>query len=257
MAIITITSDMGTKDPHLGSVKGFIYNQLPNIQIVDITHEITPFNIAEAAYIIRNCYLDFPPKTIHIIAVDSDSDDNKDILLIHYKNQYLIARDNGIISLIIEGQPDKIIRLHKKTTGDSIFPLKDVMAKAACSLSKNLNEYDLGNHVKDYRSISTLNPILENEMIRGTIIYIDNYGNAITNIRKSHLERFGPDRAVRVHFSKKHGLEKISENYSDVEVGEAVCLFGSSGLFEVAINKGNAAQLLGLQLKNIVLIEFI
>jgi S-adenosyl-L-methionine hydrolase (adenosine-forming) len=257
MAIITLTTDMGFKDPHLGSVKGFILSQTPNIQIIDITHSITPFNIAEAAYILRNCYLDFPPKTIHIIAVDSDSDENKDILLIHYKNQYIIARDNGIISLIIEGPPDKIIKLHKKTSGETIFPLRDVMAKAACSLSKNLNEYDLGNHVKDYCSITTLNPILENEMIRGTVIYIDNYGNAITNIRKSHLERFGPDKPVNIHFSRKHMLDKISENYSDAPVGEAVCLFGSSGLFEVAINKGNAAQLLGLQLKTIVLIEFI
>jgi S-adenosyl-L-methionine hydrolase (adenosine-forming) len=256
MAIITLTTDMGIKDPHLGSVKGFIMSQLPNIQMVDITHQITPFNIAEAAYVVRNCYLDFPPKTIHIIGVDSDSDENKDILLISYKNQYIIARDNGIISLIIEGQPDKIIKLHKKTTGESNFPLKDVMAKAACSLSKNLNEYDLGSYVKDFHTVTTLNPILENEMIRGTVIYIDNYGNAITNIRKSHLERFGPDRPVNIHFSKKHILTSISENYSDVPTGEAVCLFGTSGLFEVAINKGNANQLLGLQLKTIVLIEF-
>jgi len=248
---------MGIKDPHLGSVKGFIMSQIPNIQIVDITHQITPFNIAEAAYVVRNCYPDFPPKTIHIIGVDSDSDENKDILLISYKSQYFIARDNGIISLIIEGQPDKIIRLHKKTTAESIFPLKDVMAKAACTLTKNVNEYDLGNHIKDFRSVTTLNPILENEMIRGTVIYIDNYGNAITNIRKSHLERFGPARPINIHFSKKHVLTQISENYSDVPAGEAVCLFGSSGLFEVAINKGNASQLLGLQLRTIVLIEFI
>jgi len=257
MAIITLTTDMGIKDPHLASVKVFIMSQIHNVQIVDITHQITPFNIAEAAYVVRNCYLDFPPKTIHIIGVDSDSDENKDILLISYKSQYIIARDNGIISLIIEGQPDKIIRLHKKTTTESIFPLKDIMAKAACTLSKNLNEYDLGTYVKDFRSVTTLNPILENEMIRGTVIYIDNYGNAITNIRKSHLERFGPDRPVNIHFSKKHVLTQISENYSDVPAGEAVCLFGSSGLFELAINKGNASQLLGLQLRTIVLIEFI
>lgn len=248
---------MGTKDPHLGSVKGYIMNQVPNIQIVDITHQITPFNIAEAAYVVRNCYLDFPPKTIHIIGVDSDSDENKEILLIKYKNQYIIARDNGIISLIIEGQPDKIIKLHRKLSVESIFPLKDMMAKAACSLTKSLNEYDLGNHIKDFHTVTSLSPILENEMIRGTVIYIDNYGNAITNIRKSHIERFGPDRQVNIHFSKKHSLDKISEHYSDVPVGEAVCLFGSSGLFEVAINKANASQLLGLQLKNIVLIEFI
>jgi S-adenosyl-L-methionine hydrolase (adenosine-forming) len=257
MAIITLTTDMGIKDPHLGSVKGYIMSQMHNIQIVDITHQVTPFNIAEAAYIVRNCYSDFPHKTIHIIGVDSDSDENKDILLIFYKSQFFIVHDNGIISLIIEGQPDKIIKLHKKSNTESIFPLKDVMARAACTLAKNVNEYDLGSYIKDFRTITTLNPILENEMIRGTVIYIDNYGNAITNIRKSHLERFGPDRPINIHFSKKHMLTQISENYSDVPVGEAVCLFGSSGLFEVAINKGNASQLLGLQQKNIVLIEFI
>jgi S-adenosylmethionine hydrolase len=257
MAIITLTSDMGQRDPHLGSVKGFILSQLPNIQIIDITHQVSPFNIAEAAFIVRNCYLDFPPKTIHVIGVDSHSDENKDILLVSYKNQYIIARDNGIISLIIEGQPEKIIKLHKKTNTETVFPLKDIMAKAACSLSKNTNEYDLGSYVKDFNSITTLNPILENEIIRGTVIYIDNYGNAITNIRKSHLERYRTDSALNIHFSKRLVLTKISENYSDVPDGEAVCLFGSSGLFEVAINKGNASQLLGLQLKSMVLIEFI
>ena len=257
MAIITLTSDMGTKDPHLGSVKGFIMSQLPNIQIVDITHQIAPFNIAEAALVVRNCYLDFPAKTIHIIGVVSHSDENKDILLVSYKGQYIIARDNGVISLIIEGQPEKIIKLHKKSATEAIFPMKDIMAKAACTLSKNLNEYDLGSYVKDYNSVTTLSPILENEIIRGTVIYIDNYGNAITNIRKSHLERYRTDCPVNIHFSKRLVLTQISENYSDVPVGEAVCLFGSTGLFEVAINKGNASQLLGLQLKTIVLIEFI
>ena len=187
MAIITLTSDMGTKDPHLGSVKGFIMSQLPNIQIVDITHQIAPFNIAEAALVVRNCYLDFPAKTIHIIGVDSHSDENKDILLVSYKGQYIIARDNGVISLIIEGQPEKIIKLHKKSATEAIFPMKDIMAKAACTLSKNLNEYDLGSYVKDYNSVTTLSPILENEIIRGTVIYIDNYGNAITNIRKIQI----------------------------------------------------------------------
>ena len=248
---------MGLKDPHLGSVKGYIMSQIPNIQIVDISHQIKPFNIAEAAYIVRNCYLDFPPKTIHLIGVDSDSDENKDILFVSYKGQYIIARDNGIISLIIEGQPDKAIKLHRKTSPESIFPLKEIMARAACSFSKNLNEYDLGNFVKDYRTVTTLNPILENEIIRGTVIYIDNYGNAITNIRRSHIERFGPERAINIHFSKKHVMNQISENYSDVPVGEIVCLFGSSGLFELAINKANASQLLGLQLKTIILIEFV
>jgi S-adenosyl-L-methionine hydrolase (adenosine-forming) len=168
-----------------------------------------------------------------------------------------MAKDNGLIPLIIDNTPDKIIRLNKKSNEDLLFPLKNIMARAACRLAVSRNEYDLGLASKEIYTVTTLNPMLERDIIRGTILYIDNYGNAITNIRKSHLERYDPDKKTAISFGRRISVNKISELYSDVPEGEVVCLFGSGGLLEIAINKGSAAQLLGLQLKNAILIEFI
>jgi S-adenosyl-L-methionine hydrolase (adenosine-forming) len=257
MTIITLTTDLGLKDFYLAAVKGYILRHLPNATIVDISHNITPFNIAEASFVVRNSYHDFPANTIHLVSVETDNEKNQDFLLVQYKSQYIIAKDNGIIPLIIDNTPDKIIRLNRKSNEDLLFPLRNIMARAACRLAISRNEYDLGLASKDIITISTLNPILERDIIRGTVLHIDNYGNAITNIRKSHLERYDPDKKTIISFGRRISLTKISDVYSDVPDGEALALFGTSGLLEIAINKGSAAQLLGLQLKNVILIEFI
>jgi S-adenosyl-L-methionine hydrolase (adenosine-forming) len=257
MTIITLTTDLGLKDFYIATVKGYILRHIPNATIIDISHEITPFNIAEASFIIRNCYQDFPANTIHLVSVESDNEKNIDYLLIQYKSQYIIAKDNGLIPLIIDNTPDKIIKLNIKSNDDLLFPLKNIMARAACRLAVSRNEYDLGTSSKEITNITTLNPILERDIIRGTIIHIDSYGNAITNIRKSHIERYDSEKKMNISFGRRSSIEKISELYSDVAIGEKLCLFGTSGLLEIAINKGSAVQLLGLELKNIVLIEFI
>jgi S-adenosyl-L-methionine hydrolase (adenosine-forming) len=256
MTIITLTTDLGTKDFYLASVKGYILRHIPNATIVDISHSITPFNIAEASFVIRNCYQEFPANTIHLISVESDNEKNAEYLLVQYKSQYLIAKDNGIIPLIIDNTPDKIIKLNKKSSEDLLFPLKSIMARAACRLAVSRNEYDLGTSFKEITTVTTLNPILERDIIRGTIIHVDSYGNAITNIRKSHIERYDSEKRINISFGRRSTIDKISELYSDVPIGEKLCLFGTSGLLEIAINKGSAAQLLGLELKNVILIEF-
>lgn len=257
MAIITLTTDLGDKDFYLPAVKGYILGKVPTCKIVDITHHVTPFNIAEAAFILRNCYEEFPTRTIHIINVEAQHEDNEDYLLVQHKGQYFLAKNNGVISLITDGKAGKAILLNQKSKADQLFPLRELLARAAVRLALNGNEYDLGSAVKDHKIITNLSPILEKDVIRGTILYIDNYGNAITNIGMTHLERYKPFQSVLISFSRRNVIEKISEVYSDVEEGEALCLFGVTGLLEIAINKSNASQLLGLQVKNKILIEFV
>lgn len=256
MAIITFTTDLGNKDFYLAAVKGYILGKVPTCKIVDITHDITPFNIAEAAFILRNCYEEFPNRTIHIINVETHLEDNEDYLLVQHKGQYFLAKNNGVISLITDGKSDKAILLNQKAKIDQLFPLRELLGRAAVRLALNGNEYDLGNAIRDQKIITNLSPILEKDVIRGTILYIDNFGNAITNISRNHLERYSPYKNVLISFSRRNVIDKISEVYSDVKEGEALCLFGVTGLLEIAINKDNAAQLLGLQVKNKIMVEF-
>ena len=256
MAIITLTTDFGSKDYYVAAVKGYIHSQVPSVQVIDISHAIAPFNISEAAFILRNSYQNFPAHSIHIISVESDSETNSEYVLVQYKNQYLISKNNGVISLITDGKADKIIKLHVQSEEDHLFPVKNIMAKAACGLARKTSEYELGTLVKELKTVTSLNPMLEPNIIRGTIIYIDNFGNAITNISKSHFERYDESLKPTIQISPRQKATKIDKLYSDVPEGELVCLFGNTGLLEVAINKGNAGQLLSLQAKGKIFIEF-
>lgn len=257
MAIITLTTDFGYKDYYVGSVKGYIYSQVPTVQVIDITHNVSPFNIAEAAFILRNCYQNFPAHTVHLISVESNTTTREtDYILVQYKNQYLIAPDNGIISLITDGKADKIIKLNIQHEDDRLFPLKNIMAKAGCGLAKKVSEYQLGSLVKEQKMVNSLNPILEPNIIRGTIIYVDNFGNAISNVSRSHIDRYDQNLKPVIHFSRREKIEGIKKLYNDVGEGESLALFGATNLLEIAINKGNAAALLAIPEKSKIMIEF-
>ncbi|MEA3495183.1 MAG: SAM-dependent chlorinase/fluorinase [Bacteroidota bacterium] len=255
MTIITLTTDIGIKDFYLPAVKGFIYSQIPDAQIIDISHVISPFNVSEASFILRNCYLDFPPGSIHLISVDSDTTKNEDYIIVKNKGQYIIGKNNGIISLITDEKSDEVIKINNLLESDFLFPLKNILAKTACKIAKKTALKKLGS-TSDFKLLSTLSPIIEKNIIRGTIIYIDNFGNAITNVSKSHFERFDKNLKPKVLISNKFTMDKISKLYSDVSEGQILAIFGSSGLLEIAMNKGNASKLVGLTIQNKFFIDF-
>jgi len=257
MPIITLTTDFGNKDFFVPALKGYILSHVPSVHLIDITHEVNPFNPIEASFVLRNSYMDFPPGTIHLISIESNQHFNDDYILVEFQGQYFIAHNNGIISLITEGKADKIIRLTKAENKTILFPAKEVMAPAACLLANNTDPLKLGELMEKMDTISSLNPILEQDMIRGTVIYIDNYGNVISNINRSHIDRYDKSKKAIVQFSGKLTVDKFYEYYNDVPEGEVLCLFGVTGLLEIAVNKGNASTLFGLNVSSRVLIEFI
>jgi S-adenosylmethionine hydrolase len=136
MGIITLTTDLGNKDFYLASIKGSILCQLPEVQIIDISHHIPSFNIAQGAYIFKNAYSYFPKKTVHVLGINCDYEKESRFLAIAYRDQYLLGPDNGIFSLILEAEPDKIVEIELFANENSKhFPLKDILIKAACHLS--------------------------------------------------------------------------------------------------------------------------
>lgn len=257
MNIITLTTDLGLKDPYAAAVKGFLLSNIPDSTIVDITHLVSPFNVSEAAYILRNAYSEFPDKTIHLINVDSNNPGNGNYIAVKFQRQYFIGADNGVISLITDGQADEISVIDTEHQRQKLFPLKNIIAPAAVRLSKKFNMSSVGKASAEFTMISSLNAVVEQNMIRGMVIYIDNYGNAVTNISRKIFDRFNGFKRIKVEFRGGDYLDNIVSLYSDVCEGDALCLFNSGGLLEIAINKGNASKLLGLQLKNTVLVEFI
>lgn len=256
MSPITLTTDLGLKDFYVPAVKGYIISRLPSVNLVDISHQIQPFNIGEAAFVLRHIYQDFPENTIHLISVESDIDIGSSYILAVINNQYFLAKDNGLISLITDEPAQKIYQLPVANKQDLKFPLKYIMASTACQLREGAEITDLANETTEVQTRMNLRAILMEDLIRGTIIHIDNFGNVITNIAYENFQRYQSKKKAMVNYSRNEYINKISEHYEDVPEGERVALFGTTGLLEIAINKGNAARLLGLEIGQIIIVEF-
>ena len=260
MAIITLTSDLGNKDSYLASVKGSIYSQLESAKIVDITHDITSFNIQQAAYVLRNCFKDFPQGTIHIISIDDEITGPNEHLAVKANGHYFIGADNGLFSLLLnEMKSEKIVRLNiSQSTNCMTFAIKNIFVPAACHLARGGTMEIIGTEIADFEIHSTeLKAVIEKDMIRGIVIYVDGYGNAITNISKEIFEDVQKGRNFSILFGREdEQIINISTKYKEVPSSERLAIFGENNFLQIAINQGEASKLLGLNLHEIIRIEF-
>lgn len=258
MPIITLTTDLGSTDFYVGSLKGAILSQVADVNIVDITHNVPLYNFSKAAFIVRNCYQDFPQGTIHIIGVSPEIDNETSHLAIYYNGHYFIGADNGMFSLIFDAAPDKIVELTINQDTDKItFPTRDVFSKAACHIARGGTLEVLGR-IKNELNIRTLfQATTVNSLIKGMIAYIDSYGNVHTNVSENLFKDFGKGRKFTIYLrSSSYEITKISKTYNETTEGGIVALFSTTGYIEVALNKGNANKLLGLEEMSPFTIEF-
>lgn len=257
MAIITLTTDLGHKDFYQAALKGSILGLLPTVTIVDITHDISAFNIQQAAFVLKNAFHYFPKYTVHLIGIDSVFSEKTRYLALRYKDHYFVGSDNGIFSLLFDEEPAEIVELNIMQDLKYLhFPLSDIFSKAACHLAKGSKLKEIGVPVKALEEKMTLHPVIERNIIRGSVIFIDSFQNIITNITKDLFTRVQHNRDFTLYFRKNESISQLSWHYNEVPEGEKLCLFGISNHLEIAINKGNASGLLGLHLGDIVRIEF-
>jgi S-adenosyl-L-methionine hydrolase (adenosine-forming) len=256
MPIITLTSDWGLRDHFLAVVKGKIVSKLPSASIIDISHEISPFNLKQASFVIRNSYPHFPQGTIHMISILTDHSETSPHLAVQYDGQYFIAADNGIFSLIFDHDPQHIIRLDPDLGGMGVdAPGRDRFIHAAVHLAGGNPIEALGEPVSAWKEQMHFQPVVSGDVIRGVVIYINKYENVVTNIKKELFNQVGRDRKFSIEF-RGEALKRLHTSYQQVPVGEIVALFGSTGHLEIAINQGNASSLLGLDINDPVRIEF-
>jgi S-adenosylmethionine hydrolase len=257
MAIITLTTDLGSKDFYQAALKGSILNLLPSANIIDITHEVPSFNISHAAFVLKNAYAYFPKGTVHLIGIDSVFSENTKYVALKYEDHYFVGADNGIFSLLFNQSPEEIVELNIMQDLKYLhFPLVDILVKAAVHLAKGGKLKEVGIFVERIEERMLLHPVIEQDIIRGSVIYIDTFCNVITNITKELFTRIQRNRDFTLHFRKNESITSLSWHYNEVPEGEKLCLFGISNHLEIAINKGKASGLLGLHLGDIVRIEF-
>ncbi len=247
--IITLTTDWKNNDYYVGCFKAKLISKFPNLSFVDITHNIETYSISQAAFIVKNIYKDFPAGTIHIIAVDSEPDINGKILVIEENEQYFILNDNGSVGLIFDNKPKKIIQIETGFGFEGAnFTSYFIFSKIALVILKTKDISQLGEITDDYKTFPSLLPVLGNNIINGVVIYIDSFGNAITNIHKDlFMDKVKDSKFEILLNSNHHKSDSIKNSYKQVSMGDIVCLFNSVGLLEIAIREGNASQLLNLK----------
>ncbi len=275
MPIVTLTTDFGEKDHYVGAVKGAIYNELEDIKIVDISHSISPFHITEAAYIIQNAYRSFPPGTVHIIGIDSELNPENQHIAVYLDQHYFICANNGIISMLAsEINPEKIVEINIHDRVETNFPVLDVFVKVACHIARGGTLEVIGKSISEVKELVGIKPVVntENNQIIGNVIYIDNYGNVVSNISKPLFEKIGKGRPFRIT-ARTANFSKVHNNYSDAinfdiphekreEDGKKLALWNSSDYLELAIYKsnpktvGSASTLFGLEYWDTVTVNF-
>jgi len=257
MAIITLTTDLGDKDIYQAALKGSILKLLPAVNIVDITNNVSAFNIQQAAFILKNSFHYFPDNTVHLIGIDTVFNNNTKYLAIKYKNHYFVGADNGIFSLMFNAEPDEMVEINIMQDLKFLhFPLADIFVKAACHLASGGKLEEIGEPIDNVEKKMNLQPVVEKNIIKGSVIYIDSFQNVITNITKEFFNSMQQGRRFILYFKRNETISDLSWHYSEVPEGEKLCLFGISDHLEIAINKGNASGLLGLHLGDSVILDF-
>jgi S-adenosylmethionine hydrolase len=256
MPIITLTSDWGLKDHYSGAVKGAILSRLPEALIVDITHTIPSFNSEQAAFVLKNAYPNYPEGTVHILAINTEESDKFPHTAILYNGHYFIGTDTGIFSLLCDKPPDKVVEIQMPQDSDYFtFSTRDRFVKVAVHLAKGGKIEEVGKMKDKIREKILFKPVIDQNVIKGHVMYIDSYENVITNITEPVFNENRKDRKFSIHF-RSYEIKKISRSYQDVPHGEILALFDSNRYLEIAMNQGNAAGLLGLDYKDMVRIEF-
>ncbi len=276
MAIITLTTDFGEKDHFAGATKGAIYSELPDVKIVDISHSVSPFSIPEAAYIIQNAYNSFPKGTIHIIGIDSEINPENKHIAIKLDDHFFICANNGIMSMICsEIAPEKIVEINIHDKIQTSFPVLDVFVKVACHIARGGTLDIIGKAITNIKPIKNIVPYVNEDksQIIGSIIYIDNYGNVVTNIKRGFFETIQKGRPFEVS-ARNYKFKTIFSKYSDIvnfeipeekrhDEGRGLVVFNSGSFLEIALYKsntttvGSASSLMGLGIMDAVSINFI
>lgn len=257
MSIVTITTDLGYRDPYLAMVKGILYFKQPNIKIVDVSCEVKPHAHNEGAFALKSVLPYFPENTIHLFAVkylnssntkNSLSIDNTRYLITKYKTQYIISPDNGLYTLIDNEFNEPVYQLYFENENQHSFYLRDIFIDAALKLIDNKPIDEFAVETNDYCKLFNLQTTITPSNIQGSVLYEDDFGNLITSITKAEFEKaVGKNRfSISLPSGK---IEKLYNTYDDVKIGDSVCFFNSMGLLEIA-NLGQSASKLSLN-KNI------
>jgi len=275
MSIVSLITDFGLKDYFVAAIKAELHQEIKDAHIVDISHQVSPFNHTEAAYILTNAYKAFPKGSIHIVGVDSEfSPENSHIVML-FDGHFFIGANNGILSLIKDDRvPDKLVEINIHNNITSSFPVLDVFVKVAGHISRKGSLDVIGKSITEIKEVTGVRPVINpaEDKILGSVIYIDNFGNVVTNITEKLFNEYRKGRAFTI-FAKSIKFNSIHTSYTEAinfnvpkenrdQDGKKIALFNAAGHLELSIYKsnpqtvGSAQSLFGLEFRDTVTIKF-
>lgn len=248
--IITLTTDFGHGSAYVAQMKGVILSMNPEVNVVDVTHDIPPQDIRAGAQTLSDLFDWYPEGAIHVAVVDPGVGTSRNIVYVNAGGRHFIAPDNGLLSRVIrqhEPQQQVFLTNSEYWLGDvsSTFHGRDIMAPAAAHLSLGLDPEKLGEGAEKLNRLSWPEIHLENCSIQGTIISFDSFGNLITDITAQTLFEASAKNPMSIHCGH-HEIQNLVKTYGTQPPGSLVALIGSSHFLELAVVNGNAAHVLGV-----------
>jgi len=269
-SIITITTDFGTEDAYVPAMKGTMLSIAPESRFIDVTHEISPQDVMESAFVLQSAQPFFPDGSVHLVVVDPGVGTERRAVALRHDDHWFVGPDNGLFPLVLDEAPDKIVELDnpdawRTPAPSTTFHGRDIFAPAAAHLAAGRSLDALGSPVDELETLRWAEPITSPDGVQGRIVHVDHFGNCVSNIRRATLAAaFHPDDDAP-HLDTLPPvdgyvgstiLEDIHSTYGDVAEGDPLLLFGSTGFLEVGINGGNAADLLDIRKGDSIKIAF-
>jgi S-adenosylmethionine hydrolase len=248
--IITLLSDFGTKDHFVGCMKGVILEISPDVEIIDITHDVPAHDILSGAFTLRSYYSYFPTRTIHLAVVDPGVGSRRRPVIVSTENYVFVAPDNGLLSFVYEMETvSRVIHITEdhffRKPVSNTFHGRDIFAPVAAWLAREIEPAKFGPEITDYLKLTTpkvraINP----KMLQGVVLHVDKFGNIITNFTEKEIPRVGGVSQLAKFLIAREEVTEVKNSYEEGDQGEVFAILGSSGFYEIAVSRGSAAALL-------------
>mgnify|MGYP006279169839 CR=1 FL=1 len=270
-ALVTLTTDFGTEDAYVPAMKGTMLSICPDVRLVDVTHQIHPQDVMEAAFVLRSTVPYFPDGTVHLVVVDPGVGTDRRAVALRHENRWFVGPDNGLFPLVLGGDtPDAAVQLDnpdrwRTASPSSTFHGRDIFAPAAAHLANGVSLDALGSPINTLEPLRWASPSLSDGTVQGRVVHVDHFGNCITNIQRRHLsapleasDTLDPaDAGLSIRgYAGSRIIKQIGTTYGSVPEGDPLLLIGSTGFLEIAVNGGSASKLLDIEKGDSVKLTF-
>jgi S-adenosyl-L-methionine hydrolase (adenosine-forming) len=256
MAVITLTTDWGNSDHYSGALKGEILTSFSKAVIVDISHQIRKFDQIHGSFVLKNVWSRFPQGSVHVAAICNQAKEPPFLLALSYEGHYFLGPDDGFFGLLFDDPPAEIYCVNN-SKGEKVLLTAANIGSSAAYLVNGGKINKMGERITEFRGSMTLRPTLEDDVIKGSVIYVDSFGNLVTNITQATINRRANGRTFEIILRRiGETIKTISSDYFRAGEGNLLALFNDAGYLEIAISHGSASSLLNMKYGDVVRIEF-